>query len=284
MKPYIQLMRIHLSIAIAFSAMTGYLLSARHIDAKAFVVFIAVFLLSGAASAFNQYQERRRDALMERTRNRPLPTGSLSESGAILFAIVIGLIGFFLLLYLSVIAALLGLFNLAWYNLIYTPLKTRTTFAVIIGAITGVVPPVIGWTSAGAAISSPSLIFIAVFMFLWQIPHFVILLMKYGEEYKKAGFKIITNKLNEIDSRVIVFIWIISTTVCSMFFPLFHLITNTPLIYILLIINILIITLFYRILFIKSNNHNINNQALILINAYQLFFFSLLLLNTYLFI
>jgi heme o synthase len=157
---FFKLIRLYLSLAITFSAFAGYVLFKHHIDINAIYTILGVFLMSGAASALNHFQERRQDALMERTKNRPLPLGQINPGSVIIISAVLGISGFCLLYFHSnTLAALLSVFNLAWYNGIYTPLKKKTSFAVLIGALTGAVPPVIGWSAAGGNILDSMIIF-----------------------------------------------------------------------------------------------------------------------------
>ncbi len=148
-------------------------------------------LLVGAANSLNMYLERDLDALMGRTQNRPLPSGRLSPDtvlyfGIILCAVSIIILGFFV----NVLTALLGLVAFVSYVLFYTPLKQRTTFALLIGAVPGAMPPLMGWTAATGHISLPGIILFLI-MFLWQVPHFQAIALFHKEEYARAGLKIL---------------------------------------------------------------------------------------------
>lgn len=173
---------------------------------------------------------------------------------------------------------LLGLSNIVFYNLIYTPLKTRSWLAIIPGALVGAVPPLIGWTSAGFYIFHPNAIFIATFVFLWQIPHFWLLMIKYGKEYELAGFSSISKILNERQIKSVVFGWGVITSLFLMLFPLFGFSLKPILLVLLIAINFLFITMFHRFLF-KENSPKTIRKAFILINSYAMAVFLFLVIN-----
>lgn len=184
-----ELSRWKLSLAVAFSAVTGYLLFSGGDPGGAVLTAAGVFLLSAGASALNQYTERESDALMTRTAGRPLPSGRMAPPAAMLAVAVMLAAGIAFLAGGGTWPVLLGLLNVVLYNVIYTGLKKKTTLAIIPGALVGAVPPLIGYTAAGGAIADTRIILFALFMFLWQMPHFWLLLVRYGEEYEKAGIK-----------------------------------------------------------------------------------------------
>jgi protoheme IX farnesyltransferase len=153
------LIRPLLSLAIAFSSAAGFIFFMHQVSPEVLVCASGVFLLAAGASALNQFQERKQDALMERTRNRPLPSGAVQPRSALITAIVLALGGTLVLwTFCGWLPALLGVANLAWYNGVYTPLKQRSYFAVLAGALNGAVPPVIGWVAAGGALADPKIL------------------------------------------------------------------------------------------------------------------------------
>ena len=202
LKSYLTLFRATISIFAAASAATGYFLAPHRQITGVFPVAGAVFLLACGASALNQYQERYIDARMERTRTRPLPSGSITASHALSLSCALVLAGLASLAYAcGTKAALLGLFALLWYNGIYTHLKKRTAFAAVPGAVVGMVPPAIGWVSAGGALLDPRLAAICFLFFLWQVPHFWLLLLIHGEEYEQAGLPSLTGVMSRAADR-----------------------------------------------------------------------------------
>lgn len=219
-----ELCKWKLSLAVSFSAVTGYMLYAggnpeggavtgsHFYDALVAggVVLTAagVFLLSAGASALNQYTERESDALMTRTAGRPLPSGRMAPPAAIVAAVVLLAAGSMVLARGGTWPVFLGLLNVVLYNLIYTGLKKKTTLAIIPGALVGAVPPLIGYTAAGGAITDTRILLFALFMFLWQMPHFWLLLVRYGEEYELAGIKTLHPRMNDTSIMRLVMIWI----------------------------------------------------------------------------
>lgn len=213
-----ELTKWKLSLAVAFSAVTGYLifdggiagtgLSESAIDTALIMVATGVFFLSAGAAALNQYTERKSDALMERTAGRPLPSGRMAAPAALVVAVAVLAAGIVLLARGGTWPVLLGALNVILYNLIYTGLKRRTTLAIIPGALVGAVPPLIGYTAAGGAMTDSRILLFALFMFLWQMPHFWLLLIRYGEEYEKAGIKTIHSLMGEASIMRLVMGWI----------------------------------------------------------------------------
>ncbi|GBD35486.1 Protoheme IX farnesyltransferase 2 [bacterium HR36] len=148
-------------------------------------------LLAAGASVLNQYLERDLDALMTRTRQRPLPAGRVRPATALQVGVVLALLGLLVLVIgTAPLAALLGAGTLAIYLGAYTPLKTRTTLNTLVGAVAGAMPPLIGWSAATGTLESPawSLFFI---QFLWQFPHFWAIAWLYREDYARAGMQMV---------------------------------------------------------------------------------------------
>lgn len=216
----IELAKFRITIAVTLSTLTGYILYSGVIDAKALWASLGVFLLASSSSALNQYQERRTDALMTRTRKRPLPSGRLSVSEAFALIIFLFLAGS-LILYLqtNLLSLGLGMLTFVWYNALYTPLKYRTVYALLIGSVIGALPPVIGWTAAGGEIAAMPVLFLAFFIYLWQVPHFILLLLLYGDEYREAGLPVITSCFSQTRVQRIMFMWITGTMIAGFMLP-----------------------------------------------------------------
>jgi protoheme IX farnesyltransferase len=145
-------------------------------------------LVAGGASAFNQVMERDLDALMRRTRLRPLPGQRLQPLEGLLFGTIITLAGVVLILASSnLLAGAVALATLVTYVAVYTPLKKRTSFGTVIGAIPGALPPIIGWAAVAGALPLKAWVLFGI-MFLWQLPHFLAIAWMYRDDYARAGF------------------------------------------------------------------------------------------------
>lgn len=273
-----RLIRVRLSLMVTFSALTGYFLSGTTPGTDFMFLFAGLFLLSSGASVLNQVQERRQDALMQRTATRPIPAGEITPLSATLIAFLLIGAGAAFLGRNGLVPAILGLSNIVFYNLIYTPLKTRSWLAILPGALVGGVPPMIGWTSAGFYLFHPNAVFLFIFVFLWQVPHFWLLMIKYGKEYEKAGFSSISKILDERQIKIVVFTWGVVTSLFLMSFPLFGFVLNPVLLLALTATNLFFIRFFYRYLFQGEHSRTIRH-AFILINSYAMVVFLLLIVN-----
>jgi protoheme IX farnesyltransferase len=197
----LELCKIKITIPIAATTFLGYFLKTETFNAGLLLTTAGLFLLSCASAALNHLQDKDIDALMSRTRHRPLPSQRISETAVMALIAVEFLLGSLLLFYGSNLMALtLGWFALFWYNAIYTPLKRHTALAVLPGAFIGALPPVVGWVAAGGGWFERPALLLGGFMFLWQIPHFWMLLVQKTQEYKTAGLPTLSDRfsLNEI--------------------------------------------------------------------------------------
>ena len=244
------LTRWGVSLAVTFSAVTAFILAKKHLDHTLLYLMAGVFMLASGASALNQFQEKKFDALMDRTKNRPLVTGIINlHTGLFLSIIFIATGSLLLFIVFGKIPALLGLFTVIWYNGLYTYLKQKSSFAIIPGALTGALPALIGWTARGAYLFDKKILVFALFIFVWQVPHFWILLLKYNQEYINAGFKTITQKLSLGQIKIVIASWIISTSFISLLFPLYGIITDIRIIFPLLLLNATLVFLFFTLVF-----------------------------------
>jgi protoheme IX farnesyltransferase len=147
-------------------------------------------LVAAGASSFNQYLERDLDSRMVRTRTRPIPDGRLLPGDALAFSIAISVAGVgYLAAFVNLLTAAIGAATLAAYVLVYTPLKTRTTWCTLIGAFPGATPPLMGWAAARGDLDITGLSLFAI-QFLWQMPHFFAIAWMFTEDYRRAGFKV----------------------------------------------------------------------------------------------
>jgi heme o synthase len=176
-------------LVVATSAAAYYLGGPRHPDAVAMVQAVAgTALVAGGAAVLNQLYERDTDALMRRTRLRPLPDGRVAPSDARTFGIALALAGLVLLAArTNWLSTALALATLIIYLIIYTPIKRRTSLSTLVGAVPGALPAVIGWTASHGSIALGGATLFAI-VFLWQIPHFMAIAWMYRDDYGKAGF------------------------------------------------------------------------------------------------
>lgn len=192
MLDYVALVKPRITLMSVLMAAGGYALATRAGEwGGAVWALIGTALAVGSANALNMVIERESDALMTRTANRPLPAGRMKAAPAVIFGIVMGIAALaVLLLKTNLLTAALGAFALLGYVLVYTPLKRRTPLALLIGAVPGAMPPLMGWT---AATGQPDLPGLALFMILlvWQIPHFLAIGLYRKEEYARAGIRIV---------------------------------------------------------------------------------------------
>lgn len=193
LQDYWVLTKARLSSLVLVTVAAGYLLASRgEVDWPLFVLAVGgVGAVAGGTGALNQVLERDRDARMERTRNRPIPSGRVSAVEATLFGILLIVLGASALaLGVNLLSAALALATSAIYLGIYTPLKTRTTLNTLIGAVPGALPPVIGWTAVTNELSIHAFVLFAI-LFVWQLPHFWSIAWLYRKQYEEGGMRML---------------------------------------------------------------------------------------------
>ena len=248
MKAWLQLIKIRLTLLVTFSAAAGFLLVSKAAGPIFFLCLAGVFLLSSGAAVLNQIQERDRDSLMERTKMRPIPSGQISRRGAWLLCLILVTSGLISLSLIRSETAFFGLLALLIYNGIYTPLKRKSILAVLPGGVVGVLPPLIGWTAAGAGITSSGAIVLMLFFYLWQIAHFWLFIMIHEEDYRRGGFPTLSERLHPAQEQRITFIWISATLCSGLLFPLYGLVSQ-PLVLAMLIFSCVIVFLLSVLVF-----------------------------------
>lgn len=188
---FLQLTKFRLALSVVFSSVAGYLLAVDQVETKILIgLFIGGFAMVGASNAINQLIEKDLDALMSRTKNRPLPTGRMSALVAAIIATFLTVLGVMVLYAINVKTALFGLLSIFIYTCIYTPLKTISPLAVFVGAFPGAIPFMLGWVAATGKFGiEPGTLFMV--QFFWQFPHFWAIGWMLDDDYKKAGFKML---------------------------------------------------------------------------------------------
>ena len=186
-----QLVKVGLSLSVVFSSVAGYLLAVETVDyATLTLLAFGGFFMVGASNAFNQIIEIDTDALMQRTKTRPLPTGRMSLNTALTIAILLAILGLGILYYINAKSALFGAISIFLYTSAYTPLKSVTPLTVFVGAIPGAIPFMLGWVAATNQFGIEAGILFMI-QFFWQFPHFWSIGWLQDEEYKKAGFNML---------------------------------------------------------------------------------------------
>ena len=206
--PFIQLLKPGILMHSLLTFTLGYVMANGYLFASVFFMSLFGFAcLSGGAAAMNHILERDLDALMERTKKRPLPSRILSVKTALIYSIVLGVAGFLILFFfVNSLTAFLGATTFLLYNFIYTPFKKIHWINTYIGAIPGAIPPICGWTSVVNGFDLNVLPFFFIFYF-WQMPHFFSIAWLYRDAYQSAGFRMLSFKdfnANKIATHIII--------------------------------------------------------------------------------
>ena len=188
---FIEITKLRLSVSVVFSSVISYLIGMSEFDFETFIylVFGGLMMVS-ASNIFNQVIERDLDALMQRTKGRPLPMGQISVNNALVLGFTFVIAGLTFLYIISPLCAMLGAISIFIYACVYTPLKLITPLSVFVGAIPGAIPFMLGWVAATNELGVEAL---ALFLmqFFWQFPHFWAIAWWQNDEYEKAGFKML---------------------------------------------------------------------------------------------
>lgn len=226
---FLELTKLRISGASTFTAAAGYVAYLRGADAGLVSTLAGILLLAMGSSALNEVQERHYDALMPRTAHRPIPNGDISAGTATAIAVTLAVAGFALLLLAhNLTSALLGALALGWYNGFYTPLKRVSAFAVVPGSLIGALPPAIGWTAAGGSLADPSVLTLAFVFFIWQVPHFWLLVGLHAEGYEEAGFPTLVSVFGRTRLSRLTFTWICGTAAACALLPMFRVLGTWP--------------------------------------------------------
>ena len=216
----LELGKVKITFFVAFSTSIGYLLNSARLEWEMILPAFGVFILAMGSSALNHYQERFSDALMERTKGRPIPSGRITSTYASITAASLTVLGSLIIYFSSNLTAmLLGWLALIWYNIVYTPLKKKYALAVVPGSLIGAIPPVIGWVASGGALFDIKILSLALFFFIWQIPHFWLLLLLYGKDYERAGFPTLTQIFSNTQLSRITFVWMAALATSCILIP-----------------------------------------------------------------
>ena len=216
MRPYFQLIKMNITILVVITSYLGYYLGLRYmgylmVEYESWINFLylilGTFISSSGACILNQYFEVEFDMKMNRTKNRPLPTGIIKLNNALILGLFFSFFGPIILLKINFLTALISFLTIFIYIAIYTPMKRYSSFNTIIGAIPGALPPLGGWVAATNQVNIEGLLLFGI-LFCWQIPHFYSLAIIYKEDYKRGGFKMlpgVTENSNLVNFQIIFF-------------------------------------------------------------------------------
>jgi protoheme IX farnesyltransferase len=223
-----ELTKFWVAFVASLTAATGYVVFCHRVKLDLVTLFLGVLLLAMGACALNELQDMDIDGRMERTRRRPIPAGVVKPLAALATAALL-IAGGFLLIWRAhnLTAALIGLLAIVWYNGVYTYLKRGWAFAVVPGALIGALPPAIGWAAAGGDPLASQVLALCFFFFLWQVPHFWLLLLMFGSDYSKAGLPSLTELFSLQRLASLTFIWMLATAASSLLLPIYRL-TSSP--------------------------------------------------------
>ncbi len=188
---FVAITKARLAISVVFSTLAGYLLGVSNWTNQNWITLLLLLLggycMVGASNVFNQIIEKDLDALMDRTKNRPLPAGTITKQNAFILGVVLTVLGLAILYYVNAKTAMFGAISIFLYVSLYTPLKTVTPLSVFVGAFPGAIPYMLGWVAATGhfGIEAGTLFII---QFFWQFPHFWAIGWFLYDDYKKAGF------------------------------------------------------------------------------------------------
>jgi protoheme IX farnesyltransferase len=261
---------VKITFFVALTTALGFITGSYMLGADIIYPVVGIFLLACGASALNQVQESDSDILMDRTKSRPIPAGLISKRAALFVSISIIVLGSVVILLGSNIECLIvGLVTLFWYNGIYTPLKKVTPFAIIPGALVGALPPVAGWVASGADIANPNIWVLALYMFMWQIPHFWILIMIYGDDYEKGGYPTLKSKFSTEQLKKITFFWILPTVSVALLIPVSGMLNFNITSFVIFALSVWFIYESYKFLTSPAEKKNLLN-TFVRINIYTL--------------
>lgn len=216
---FLELMKLRITFFVGMSVLFGIVLSSGSVSLTSAVAAFGVFLLASGSAALNHYQEREADSLMHRTKHRPLPSGRISPEAALFFVVLLSLVGSSLIYVSGNLGALvISWLAFIWYNGFYTPMKKWTAFAVIPGSLIGALPMMSGWVIGGGNLLDPRLIVIALFFFVWQAPHFWLLMMVYSSDYERGGFPTLRRYFSGSALALFIYFWIVALVFSSILF------------------------------------------------------------------
>jgi protoheme IX farnesyltransferase len=216
-KSFFELTKARLAISVVFSSVVGYLLAVDSFDIYTlFLLALGGYCMVGASNSFNQIIEKDIDSLMDRTKNRPIPSKKMSVNTAFYISIILTLIGIVVLYKINPRTALFGAISIFIYTCLYTPLKTITPLSVFVGAFPGAIPFMLGWVAATNNFGiEPGTLF--MIQFFWQFPHFWALGWMLHDDYQKAGINMLPTKKRDKSTALQIVLYSLWTIIISVF-------------------------------------------------------------------
>lgn len=210
-----EITKVRLSVSVVFSSIAGYLLGCDEIDAYVLILLaLGGYFMVGASNAYNQVIERDLDALMDRTKKRPIPDGRMSVTTAFIIAVSFTILGVACLYVINPRTAMYGAISIFLYTSVYTPLKTKTPLSVFVGAIPGAIPFMLGWVAARNEFGiEPGTLF--AIQFLWQFPHFWAIGWFLYDDYEKGGFFMLPTRKRDKGTAIQIIMYTIWTVLAS---------------------------------------------------------------------
>ena len=217
LKSFLDLTKARLAISVVFSSIVGYLLAVDSFDFYTLTLLsIGGYCMVGASNSFNQIIERDIDALMDRTKNRPIPSNKISVNTAFYISVILTLIGIVVLYKINPRTALFGAISIFIYTCLYTPLKPLTPLSVFVGAFPGAIPFMLGWVAASNSFGiEPGTLF--MIQFFWQFPHFWALGWMLHEDYQKAGINMLPTRKRDKSTALQIVLYSLWTIIISIF-------------------------------------------------------------------
>ena len=280
LKYHLQVAKVPLCLLVAFSAFFGYALAAHQLGLQAWIVFGSLLLLASGGASLNSYQEHRWDRLMLRTRNRPVAAGLVSPELARRQGQLLAASGL-LLLFIGTsqpFAVGAGAAALVLYNFVYTPLKYKSIWAIIPGAVCGALPPYIGWLAGQGALFSPVILGGVLLLVIWQIPHFWLVMLSNKRDYRESPLPSLAQQVSESRLRMLTALWV--GALITVLHALLAMFTATPLTIRIMIsgVSLIVLVVFslqmgiskqphYRFLFMLLNSFMLLTMALLTVGA-----------------
>ncbi|HIC32910.1 MAG TPA: protoheme IX farnesyltransferase [Flavobacteriaceae bacterium] len=259
-----EITKMRLSLSVVFSSIAGYLLGAETISVKVLILLaLGGYFMVGASNAFNQIIEKDLDALMHRTKNRPVASGRMTVNTAFIIACVFTVLGIVILYTINEQTAMFGAISIFLYTSVYTPLKTKTPLSVFVGAIPGAIPFMLGWVAATDHFGiEPGTLF--ALQFFWQFPHFWAIGWFLFEDYKRGGFFMLPTGKQDKGTAIQIILYTIWTILISII-PVFGFTGKLELSIVaaIIVFGLGLVMLYYAILLYKKMTEKAAKQLML---------------------